>query len=254
MPQSYRQIGSALAGRIRLVMTDVDGTITAADNLFSPSAAEAILRLEEHGIITGLVSGRSLFRLESIARDLGMSGPVIAENGGVAKLAPDGKPVELGYDNATSRQALEKLKALFPGAIEEMRDNKYRLVDVGIGSLGVATDELRKHLEGTDADLLDSGFMLHLLPKGISKGKTLMRILGMIQDGELTSEEVMVFGDSTTDISLFQFFSHNVLIINPRLPIEEKQTLEGIAEYISELPFGDGFAQVVSHILSVRRL
>ena len=254
MSQSYRQISSELAGRIRLVMTDVDGTITAADDSFSPVAVEAVRRLEEHGIMTGLASGRTLPRLESIARDLGISGPIIAENGGVAILRTNGEPVNLGYNNCAARKALKKLKANFPDAIVETEDNKYRSVDVGIRSHGVGTEELRRHLKDIDADLLDSGFRLHLLPKGISKGKTLMRILIGVGDGNLSPEEVMIFGDSTTDISLFQLFPHSILVNNPRLPMEERQTLSEMVEYVSELPFGDGFAQVVFHILAMRRV
>ena len=50
-------------------------------------------------------------------------------------------------------------------------------------------------------------------------------------------------------LSLFEAFPHSVLIINHRLPIEERQMLQRVAEYTSELTFGDGFAEVAFHIL-----
>jgi len=253
MPQSYRQIDFKLASQIRLIMTDVDGTIVVAGDSLGSNVLEAIHRLEERGIMVGLVSGRTLPRLESLARDLGISGPIIAENGGVAKLSVNDKLMDLGYSRDPSIKAMEKLKSLFPGTIEESKDDMYRLVDVGIRTCGVETAELRRHLADTDVDLLNSGYMLHLLSKEISKGKTLMRLLGKMGEGSLSTEEVMVFGDSPTDISLFQLFPYSVLIVNPRLPAGETQMLVETAKYMSDLPFGDGFAQVASHILAVRQ-
>ena len=241
-----------MAHRIRLVVTDVDGTITTADDSLSLPALEAIRRLEERGIMVGLASGRYLARLESLARDLDISGPIIAENGGVAKLKANDELVDLGYSRYPGIRALEKLKRLFPGAIEETEDDKYRLVDVGIKSHGIAAAELRNHVE--DAELLDSGYMLHLLQKGVSKGTTLVRLLGHIGDGTLSPEDVLVFGDSPTDISLFQLFPYSVLITNPKLPAQERQALEKAARFVSETAFGEGFAQVVFHFLAAREV
>ena len=253
MSKSYREISSELAKRIRLVMADIDGTLTDADNSLSAAAIEAVQCLEEQGITVGLVSGRTLPRVELMARDLGISGPVIAENGGVARMKMDGGLVDLGYSNHSAMKALKKLTKLFPEAIEETEDDKYRLVDVGIRVKGIKTAELRGHLAGTATELLDSGYMLHLLPQGISKGKTLTRLLEMMGDGGLSPEKVAVFGDSTTDVSLFQFFPCSVLITNPRLPAHETHSLTKIANYVSDLSFGEGFARVVSHILALRQ-
>ena len=81
-------------------------------------------------------------------------------------------------------QALNKLKSLFPDKIEEREDNRERLVDVVIRSHGVDIEVLRKHVE--NAELIDSGYILHLVQKGVSKGKTLMNLLGQIKNGQLS--------------------------------------------------------------------
>jgi len=250
MSKSYRQITPDLVSQIRLVITDVDGTLTGSDGSVSPACCGAISHLQEHGIIVGLASGRTLPSLESLALDLGISGPIIAENGGVAKLKAHEELVDLGYTRRPALEALKTLKTLFPDAITEREDNKDRMVDVVIWSYGVETDELRRHLR--DTQLLDSGYILHLLQKGVSKGRTLTRLLDKIGDGNLSPAEIMVFGDSLTDISLFELFPHSVLIINPGLSTEQSQLLPEIAEYISDLPVGEGFAEVVFHIIKAR--
>ena len=250
MPQSYRQISSQLARQIRLVMTDVDGTITTGGDSISPGVLQSIRRLEEQDISVGLVSGRTLPGLESLARDLGITGPIIAENGGVARLKVDDGLVDLGYSRQPALEALEKLKALYPNAIKEREDNRHRLIDVVIWSHEVEVSELRRHLGKTQ--LLDSGYILHLMQEGISKGETLMRLLGEVADGSLSPANVMVFGDSATDISLFALFPHCVFITNPKLTTQQRQELRNIARYVSYLPVEEGFVEVVSHIVNVR--
>jgi HAD superfamily hydrolase (TIGR01484 family) len=231
-------------------MTDVDGTLTSGDDSFSPVVLEALRRLEEGGISVGLASGRPLLELEPFARDLGIGGPIIGENGGVAKFRTGGESVELDYSREPAIKALEELKRLFPEAIKEREDNAYRLVDVVIRSHGVPIEELRRHLEGVE--ILDSAYILHLAQKGISKGKTLMRVLEQMGDGGLSPSEVLVFGDSCTDISLFEVFPNSVLVANPRLSVEERHELQEVAKFASELPFGEGFAEVASHIVNAR--
>jgi hydroxymethylpyrimidine pyrophosphatase-like HAD family hydrolase len=231
-------------------MTDVDGTITTGGDSISSVVLQTIRRLEEQGIMVGLVSGRTLPRLESLAHDLSITGPIIAENGGVAELMVNGKLMDLNYSRQPALKALEKLKILYPNAIKEREDNRDRLVDVVIWSFGVEVSELRRHLRETQ--LLDSGYILHLMQKGISKGKTLMRLLREMGDGSISPDNVMVFGDSDTDMSLFELFPHCVLITNPKLPIQQRQNLKKIARYASNLPVDKGFVEVVSHIIKVR--
>ena len=250
MPQSYRRISPQLARQIRLVMTDVDGTIIAGGDSINPIVLQAIRGLEEQGITVGLVSGRTLPRLESMAYVLDITGPIIAENGGVAKIGVNSQFMHLGHSRQPALEALAKLKGLYPYAIKEREDNKVRLVDVVLWSLGVEVSELRKHLGKTQ--LLDSGYILHLMQEGISKGKTLMRLLEELADGNFSPDDVMVFGDSATDISLFELFPHSVFITNPKLTIQQSQGPKNIAGYMSELAVEEGFAEVVSHIINLR--
>jgi hydroxymethylpyrimidine pyrophosphatase-like HAD family hydrolase len=231
-------------------MTDVDGTLTDESDSISSVVSGSIRRLEDDGVIVGLVSGRTLPGLESLASDLEISGPIIAENGGVARLNIHSKLLDMGHSRKPALEALEKIRTLFPDAIEEREDNKFRMVDVVLWSHGVDVNELRRHLD--DADLIDSGYILHLVQKGISKGRTLSMLLRHIADGRLSTEDVMVFGDSLTDLSLFEMFPHSVLIINPRHAPEHIERLHNVCRYISELSLGYGFTQVASHIMDGR--
>ena len=243
-------MSSAVARRLRLLMTDVDGTLTLDGEHFAPIVADVISRLQADGIVVGLVSGRTLPRLETIALLLGTKGPLIAENGGVARLTPGGALVDLGYSREAATGAVGRLKALHPGVVQELDDNADRLVDVTVSAGGLSVDDLKEHVPGIQ--LLDSGYMVHVMAEGIDKGRTLTRLLDRIGDPRLSPDEVMVFGDSATDISLFRSFSHSILIHNPRLSAAQREAVRGCAAYEGDLPVEMGFTQVALHVLESR--
>ena len=252
MAKSYEEITAQTAHRIKLIMTDVDGTLLEDGDEAIPSAAKAICELENLGITVGLVSGRHMGKLDEMAKEFAINGPIIAENGGLAKLHVDDDLFPLGYLREPAMKALDKLKNLFPDSIRGREDNAERLIDVVFYSDVLSTDELREHIDG-DVQLLDSGYIRHLMQKGITKGKTLKTILGDAPFANLDPEEVMVIGDSPTDISLFELFRSSVLIPNPNLPADQTQQLRTICRYESTLTFGEGFAQVANHIIGLRK-
>jgi len=250
MTLHYKQISPELAGHFRLIMADVDGTLTDEHGSPNPAANEAVRTLEECGIPVGFVSGRHLSNLESLARQLEISGPIIAENGGIAKLTPDDNLLDLGYSRQPALNALDRLKRLFPGTIREREDNAERLVDVVFFADGVSHADLIQHLG--DVQYYDSGYVLHLMERGISKGRTLLRLLNEIGYKGISPTETVVVGDSPTDISLFELFPHSILIPNPRLTDEHRRVVQRVAKYVSNLPCGDGFAEVANHIANTR--
>jgi HAD superfamily hydrolase (TIGR01484 family) len=252
MTESFQAIPSLVACHLRLLMTDVDGTLTLDGERFEPMVADAVARLQADGIAVGLVSGRTLPRLETIAALLGTEGPLIAENGGVARLIRGGPLVDLGYSREPALAAVAKLKSAYPGVVGELDDNKDRHVDVTVSADGVAVEALRAHTNGIQ--FLDSGYMIHLMADGISKGHTLMSLLDRMGGPPVMLDEVMVCGDSTTDISLFRSFPNSVLIDNPRLSPEQKKAVDGLAAYRGLLPVEAGFVQVVMHIIRSRHI
>lgn len=250
MEKSFRTIDRELASRIKLIMTDVDGTLLSSGNTVSREVAESISALGSSGVTTGLVSGRTLPELESMAYELDLTGPIIAENGAIAKLAPGSSLLELGYSRQAALAGLEKLKRLYPGKIHEREDNKDRVIDIVFRADGIPLDEMRRHLGTTQ--LLDSGYILHLMQPGINKGKTLKRVLDEFLESDLKNDEVMVFGDSATDLSLFELFTSNVLVINPNLPNGQAEIMRKKAAFISQRQYGEGFLEVALHITKLR--
>jgi hydroxymethylpyrimidine pyrophosphatase-like HAD family hydrolase len=248
MSEPYQNINRELAKSIRLIMSDVDGTLTANESL-SSSVIGIVHQLEQNGINVGLVSGRPLKRLEIHAQAMGISGPIIAENGGIARLSLKDGLLDLSYTRKPALEAFEMLERVFPGNITVLPDNTDRMVDVTFSAKEINTAQLMKYL--TDVQLLDSGYMLHLLPLGISKGNTLKRLLTYPTYQHISQDAVMVFGDSATDMSLFTQFYNSVLVLNPLVAEEQRNELLKVTRFQSDHFCGYGFIEVCGHLLKV---
>jgi len=145
----------------------------------------------------------------------------------VAQSNVEGEILEMGYSRQPALEAAARLKTAFPGKIVERKDNAFRTVDVTIHSGGIPVEELKKAAPGVQ--IADSGYMVHVMGEGISKGGTLVRILDRINGSPYARDEVMVCGDSPTDISLFEKFPISARILNPRLSAEQLQVMTGKA-------------------------
>ena len=78
---------------IRLVITDVDGTLVRTDKSLAPSTIAAVGRLRDAGVPLGIISARPPFGLKAIADALSLHGLLAGFNGGVVA-KPDGTVVE----------------------------------------------------------------------------------------------------------------------------------------------------------------
>jgi len=82
-------IGHCTSGRrnIRLVACDIDGTLVSRHELLTPEAYLAKRICDERGVFFTLATGRVSSSAELVARDLGVTAPVIT-NGGAAIKVP----------------------------------------------------------------------------------------------------------------------------------------------------------------------
>lgn len=68
---------------IKLVATDIDGTIFIPEKEFTPAVKDCIRRLSRLGVKVVLVTGRMNAAATKIAKDLGLNTPVVSYQGGL---------------------------------------------------------------------------------------------------------------------------------------------------------------------------
>lgn len=98
-------------GPIRLVVTDVDGTLVRHDKTLAPETVAAVAALRRHGIRFGLVSSRPPTGLDVLLAPLAVDTPRAGFNGGLILDPQDRVVAELTIPEAACRAAVAHLQA-----------------------------------------------------------------------------------------------------------------------------------------------
>lgn len=101
---------------IKLVVSDVDGTMVTNDKVLTPSTIAAARRLHDAGIPLALVSSRPPRGMLFLTDELGLKGPLGGFNGGTI-LAPDGSVIEERHvpeDAVRNSLALFRQHGIYP--------------------------------------------------------------------------------------------------------------------------------------------
>ncbi|MBB2201470.1 Cof-type HAD-IIB family hydrolase [Gluconacetobacter tumulisoli] len=102
---------AAPSSRIRLVVSDIDGTLVTPDKHLTPAVLAAARSLRAAGVRLCLVSSRAPRGMEMFLGPLGIDTPRAGLNGGLIAM-PDGAIVSrLSLDPEAARQAVEVLQA-----------------------------------------------------------------------------------------------------------------------------------------------
>ncbi|MBN2848794.1 MAG: HAD hydrolase family protein [Coriobacteriia bacterium] len=225
--------------RVRVLYTDLDGTLVApggsvlADAAAAPSlvVAERIVALAEAGLVVVPISGRGRLQLRELTQLLGWDG-YIAEAGGII-VHGTGLDAEARFDHghwpddllapgetpfaAINRvRAAEALMDAFPGRIEHYApwqlDREVSLllrgcIDAAEGQ--AVLDEISLPLDLVDNGLLRSYGTLtcrdmpphayHVVARGVSKARAIS--LDLAWRG-LSTENAAAIGDSATDLEM----------------------------------------------------
>lgn len=216
--------------RIKAVVVDIDGTLTNMKRAINCKAVEALRKLK---ITVILATGNISCFARAVAKMIGVSDIVIAENGGVVRFSYDGEDIVLG-DKSKCLRALEILKKHFK---VEPLDNEYRKAEVCLRR-NFPIDEAKKLLP-KDVKIVDTGFAYHIMDASVSKGRALMFIAEKLG---IDTEEVVAIGDSENDIELLEVAGLGVAVANAHEKLKE------IADIVTSKPNGDGVVEALEFL------
>jgi glucosylglycerol-phosphate synthase len=188
-----------------ILATDLDGTFLGG----SDEERRALYRMLEErrdrvlifvtgrdlGFIRGLVEEGSVPRPDYIVGDVGTT---IAD--GVRFLPVEALETDIREAWGDAGPRMEELLANEPGLRRQPTEFRYRLSYFYEPSL--LSPETRHKIEDAGFDcLLSAETYLDVLPRGVSKGPTLLKLLRALG---LPQDRVLVAGDTLNDLSLFQ--------------------------------------------------
>ncbi len=228
--------------KIKIVISDVDGTLTRrrGDLLLSLEAIEAVRMLEERGIMVALATGNSVPVAAGLARYLGASGPIIAENGCTLFDRSSWKIVHV----CEGKPPEDIIKDLTSLGLKPSWQNPYRYHDIAF--LDPRRDpNLRPRVERAvskygEYAVIVTGYAYHIAPKGASKAKGAEAALKMVG---AVREEAVAVGDGENDIPLFDVVGFSAT------PSDADPIAKERAHYVASSPGGRGFAEIAKLIL-----
>jgi hydroxymethylpyrimidine pyrophosphatase-like HAD family hydrolase len=216
-----QELDSPLPAEPQLVLvTDLDGTL-----LDGPPRWRRLLygwlEAERQRVLHVYSTGRdlrSVRRLLEAEREMGLHPPhlVIGDVGCTVACGASLQPLSLAVDPIESRwrgraervlPLLARMPGLSPQPVSADRRLAYDILDVD------ALDVARlAGLEAHGVDWLISGDRyLDVLPAGVNKGSTLVRLLEWL---EIAPERVVTAGDSLNDLAMFETGLSGVMVAN----------------------------------------
>jgi phosphoglycolate phosphatase len=218
---------------LRAVVTDVDGTLTNEHRRLDPLAFARVRRLEANDIPVVLATGNVLPIALALHRFLGLSGPIVAENGGVIYSRRSGRErVEVLADRTVAERAFRTLeRARLP--VRRLFTDRWRESEVALEPT-VSVARIRRHLGGAGVNVESTGFAIHLMETGAGKLPGLERALAPLG---LAPSDCVVLGDGDNDVQMLRAAGFGVSFpsASPRA--------RTAARYVTRARFGRGFVE-----------
>lgn len=254
------QMHPALAARFDTVYSDIDDTLTT-EGLVPALAFDALWRARRAGLSVVLVTGRPAGWCDHIARMWPVSG-VIGENGALAFAMREGSMRRLYADRPSDAAA--RLDAIRSEVLSEVpgckvsADQAYREFDLAIDFCEEvepldeqAIGQIVAIFERAGATAKVSSIHVNGWFGAFDKLSMCRRYAATLAAAELDPERATFIGDSPNDEPMFRFFSHSCGVANVR---SMAHRMSALPRYVTRARGGEGFAELIAHLLSSRAL
>ncbi len=200
-------------------------------------AIEVIRRMTEAGVPVILATGNVLPVALALHRFLGLTAPIIAENGGVLYHREGGRDVVEHF--ADRRVALAAYRRLVEAGLPVRRlfTDRWRESEVALEE-GVSERRIRAALRGRPVLVESTGYAMHLIQRGAGKLPALRRALRPLG---LTPADCLAVGDGNNDVAMLRASAWAVSFPSgsPRA--------RGVADYVTRAEYARGFVEAVIH-------
>lgn len=261
---------------IRLVATDLDGTIVRSDGTVSPRTMAAFTAAEAAGVRVVFVTGRPPRWMAEVSEATGHRGLAICANGAyVYDMHADSLVDTYAMTGSDARRAVDELRAVMPnsafaietaegfghepeyqprwkvdpllavGPIHDMLNRSVAKLLVrdesldGDSMLDLARPVLSEVAEVTHSNVNDC--LLEVSALGVSKATTLARLASM---WGVAQDEVVAFGDMPNDVDMLRWAGAGYAMANAHE--EVLAAVDNVAPTIHE----DGVAVVLESLLA----
>lgn len=244
--------------RYKLLVLDLDGTLTNGKKVITPRTKETLLRVQEQGTRIVLASGRPTYGIAPLAEQLELQkyeGYILAYNGGEII---DWKTKALMYKNLLDPEVLPYLYecarknnfaiVTYEGeyVLTEKPEDEYVLKEALLNVMKIKKvdnflnavkhpiakclivgepvrlagleKEMHAHLKDRMGVFRSEPYFLELVPQGIDKARSLSVLLEKIG---ASREEMIAIGDGFNDLSMIKYAGLGIAMANAQDVVKE---------------------------------
>jgi phosphoglycolate phosphatase (TIGR01487 family) len=219
---------------IRVIATDIDGTITDLQRRINLDVIDAFRKVEEKGIRIILVSGNVLPVTLAYKTFIGTSGPVIAENGGILLFS---NQIYKYFEIEPILEIYRYLLKYMPEAKRILTD-RWRETSIALDA-SLDIQKIKNILSNFNVRIEATGYGIHITAKEQNKFFGLQKALELMK---ISPEEVLAFGDSDNDVDMIKNVGVGVAVGNAfeivkknAKMVAEKNGGEGVVETLKIL-------------------
>lgn len=262
---------------IKMVVTDIDGTILPYDGVFTQNVLDCIKKLNNQGIKVILATGRMHSSTVPIAKKLGLNTPIISYQGGLIKNIDNKTLYESNLDSDIAKDVIEWAKKnnvhlnlyIDDKLFVEKDDDiikyyiKGKFVDYTVCefssleiknvnkllAIDTANPQKVTDWENTLKEKYPQLYIVKSTPYfceiGSANAKKSLGVKFLCNYWNIKSEEVLTIGDQDNDIDLVQCGGIGVAMGNGT------QNLKLCADYITDNVTNDGFVKAIEKFVLV---
>lgn len=260
----------------QMLVLDIDGTLTNSKKEITSATKQALLALQEKGIILVLASGRPTAGIRHVAEELELSrfhNYILSFNGAKIINCGTGETIyEKTIPTPLIPEIYQAALTYHAGLISYEGDeviaateiDEYMKLEAGINQIPIrrvpdfssyitfpvnkclmtGTPEHMKQVEKKLSEQFhgilniyrSEPYFLELMPQNIDKAHSLSKLLSSLS---LTQDQMVCCGDGFNDISMLEYAGLGVAMLNAHELVREK------ADYITSSNDEDGITQVI---------
>lgn len=219
---------------IRALVVDIDGTLSDRNRVLCPAAVEALRKLKAPVV---LATGNTHCFTRTVSVLLGTPRIFIAENGGVVSHSEE--EMEVLADLKLCEDAFEKLAKVFP--LQRFNSARYRFTDIALQrNFDVSAATAYAEKLGLAVDIIDTTYAVHIKDKKVDKGTGLRCVAERMG---IDLKDFAAIGDSDSDRAMFKLAGFRASVGNA------SPELEAVSDYVAKKSYGNGFAEIVGHMI-----
>lgn len=261
---------------LKLVATDLDGTLLHSDGTVTPRTRSVLGALEERGVAVVFVTGRPVRWMEQLWQHVGDHGLAVCSNGGIVyDVSAQAVNIARTIPTATVLEVARTLRAAVPGvafalettehfAKEPTFQERYppppgsptgvleEIVDDNVVKLLARHEELdaekfwaevETHVAGLVTTTWSSvGALVEISGHGVTKATTLAILCERLG---VTAEEVVAFGDMPNDLAMLSWAGRSYAMANAH------PSVFGVADGVAPANDDDGVAGVLEKLFDL---